>query len=425
MALYNIPGLSIAVINDNKIEWAKGYGWADKSNHRPVTDQTLFQAASVSKSLNGVGVLKLVQDKKLDLYADINKYLKTWEFPYDSIAKNKKITTAELLSHMAGLSIHGFSGYSVGDSLPTIIDILDGKKPANTTAVRSQFAPGIKFQYSGGGIIISQLIVMDITNEPYDEYMWKNVLKPMGMIHSFYSQPPPADKKQLLSFGYLSDGKKVEGGYHIYPEQAAAGLWTNPTDLCKYIIETQLSYNGKSKKVLSPEMTKLRLTPYLNNSSALGVFIDNRKGTKYFDHAGANEGFRCIYYGSLDEGKGVAVMINSDNGTILNEVVNSVASVYDWKNFYNPVIKKVIQVPDTILSSFAGKYELYGSPVTIKKENNKMILDYRNIPCKMYFTTTKDFFITEFRGENKFLRDSLNNVTGFSINNKIIVKKIK
>ena len=425
MALYNIPGLSIAVVNNYKVEWAKGYGWADKSDQRSVTNQTLFQAASISKSLNGVGVLKLVQDKKLDQNTDINQYLKSWKFPYDSTAKNRKITIAELLSHTAGLTVHGFPGYSKGDSLPSITDILDGKKPANTAAVRSQFAPGLKFQYSGGGITILQLIVMNITNQPYDVYMWKNVLQPMGMIHSFYKQPPPADQKPLLASGYRPDGKKIKGDYHIYPEEAAAGLWTNPTDLCNYIIETQLSYHGKSKKVLSPEMTKLRLTPYFNNSSALGVFIENREGAKYFDHAGANEGFRCVYYGSLDEGRGVAVMINSDNGTILDEVVNSVASVYNWKNFYNPVIKKVVPIPDTVLSSYVGKYELYGNPVFITMENNKMILNYSNISCNMYFTSDNDFFITEFKGENKFLRDSLNNVTGFSINENTIVKKTK
>ena len=187
MAHYNMQGLSIAVINDYQIEWAKGYGWADSSEHRLVTPQTLFQAASLSKSLHGVAVFKLVQEKKLDLNTDINQYLTSWQFPYDSIAKNKIITTANLLSHTAGLTIDGFPGYSKSDSLPSITQILDGKKPANTSAVRSKFEPGLKSAYSGGGYVISQLMVTDIVQEPYDEYMWKNVLKPMGMTNSIFS----------------------------------------------------------------------------------------------------------------------------------------------------------------------------------------------------------------------------------------------
>ena len=208
MSYYNLHGISIAVIHNYKIEWAKGYGWADTSEHRPVTPLTLFQAASISKSLNAVGVLKLVQDKKLDLNTDINQYLTSWEFPYDSVSKNKKITMRNLLSHTAGLTVTGFPGYSVGDTIPSITQILDGKKPSNTPAVRSQSKPGIKFRYSGGGVTISQLIIMDLTHQPYDEFMWETVLKPLEMTNSFFTQPPPADKKQFLATGYYNNGKR-------------------------------------------------------------------------------------------------------------------------------------------------------------------------------------------------------------------------
>src|ERR1700722_17118550 len=237
MAFYHINGLSIAVIRNYRIEWAKGYGWADSADPRPVTNQTLFQAASISKSLNAVGVIKLAQDGKLNLYRDINKYLTSWKFPYDSLSKGKKITIANLLSHTGGLSVHGFPGYARGDTLPTLQQVLDGRRPANTGAIRSMYEPGIRSEYSGGGTTISQVIVMDVTHEPYDKYMRDNVLKPLGMSSSFYTQPAPAGKRQLLATAYHSDGKAVEGKYHIYPEEAPAGLWTNPTDLAQYIIE--------------------------------------------------------------------------------------------------------------------------------------------------------------------------------------------
>src|SRR6218665_821273 len=234
-----------------------------------------------------VGVLKLVQDKKLVLNTDINNYLTTWKFPYNKVAKGKKINVANLLSHSAGLTVHGFLGYERGDKLPTITEILDGKKPANSEAVRSVFEPGLKAEYSGGGTTISQLIVMNITKVPYAQYMWNNVLKPMGMLNSTYVQPPLNKKPNQLATGYQENKDEIKGKYHIYPEQAAAGLWTNPTDLAHYIIETQLSLAGKSNKVLSQEMTKLRLTPYIENVG-LGVFIGEKGSTKTFSHSGGN-----------------------------------------------------------------------------------------------------------------------------------------
>jgi CubicO group peptidase (beta-lactamase class C family) len=425
IAFYNIQGLSIAVVNDYKIEWAKGYGFADTLERRPVNVQTLFQAASISKSLNGIGVLKLVQEKKIDLNTDINEYLKFWKFPYDSLSKNKKITAANLLSHTAGLNVHGFPGYSKDNSLPSITDILDGRKPSNTEAVRSQFEPGLKFQYSGGGILISQLIVMNITNQSYDEYMLENVLKPLGMTNSFFTQPPTEENKQLLASAYRFDGQNVNGNYHIYPEQAAAGLWTNPTDLCKYIIETQLSYADKSNKVISSKMTKLRLTPYIDNSSAFGVFIERRGTEKYFQHSGGNEGFSCKYYGSFDDGKGVVIMTNSDNYVILDEIVNSVACVYKWKDFYNPKFKKVVEVPDSILLTYVGKYMLFKDTVSISIVNHNLLLQHKKITYKPFFTSNLEFFIPELEGDNKFLKDIEGKVNGFSINNQITLNKVE
>jgi CubicO group peptidase (beta-lactamase class C family) len=163
MAKYNVKGMSIAVIHNYKIEWAKGYGWADEAEKRPVTPETLFEPGSISKSLNAVGILKLAQDKKVDLYTDINTYLTSWQFPYDSLSKGKKITLAQILSHNAGLSTHGFPGHNINGAIPTVFEVLDGKKPAVTPAVRSMFEPDLKFEYSGGGTTISQVLLTDVT----------------------------------------------------------------------------------------------------------------------------------------------------------------------------------------------------------------------------------------------------------------------
>ncbi|MDP9230674.1 MAG: beta-lactamase family protein, partial [Bacteroidota bacterium] len=361
-----------------------------------------------------VGVLKLAQDKKIGLYTDINDYLHTWKFPYDSLSKGKKITIANLLSHTAGLTVHGFPGYARDDTIPSLTEVLNGDHPANTKPVRSQFEPGLRFQYSGGGTTISQLIVMDVTHQPYDVYMWNNVLKPLGMSMSSYTQPPAADKEKFLATGYHADGKEVETKFHVYPEQAAAGLWTNPTDLSKYIIETQISLQGRSDKVLSQQMTKLRLTPYIDSNAAFGVFIEKKGGENYFGHNGSDEGFLSAYTGSVENGNGVVVMVNSDNGRILNEVINSVAKVYGWKDYYKPVVKKIVPVADSLLDAYAGDYFLDGDTLSISRKGNEVsLIVNRSQTFNLYFSSPEDFFTNEIPLEFRFEKDAAGKVKDF------------
>jgi CubicO group peptidase (beta-lactamase class C family) len=427
MKKYNINGLSIAVIHNNQIEWAKGYGFADMSEQRPVTENTLFQAASISKSLNSLGILKLVQEKKLDLNTDINNYLVTWKFPYDTVSKGKIITLTNLLSHTGGLSVSGFPGYEKGNRIPTIPQILDGMEPANSKAVRSIKEPGTEVIYSGGGTTISQLIISDVTKQPYDEFIQENVLDLLGMTSSSFVQPPPASKEKILATGYQADGKEINGKYHIYPEQAAAGLWTTPSDLCRYIIETQLALDGKSSRILTPEMTRIRLTPILEDA-ALGTWVNSRVtgSFKYFNHNGGNAGFCCTAIGCENSGDGVVIMTNTnfDNTAILEEIANSVATVYQWKDYYIPERKEVIQVAPDILARYAGTYDLGGRTIKFKTNPDGLLVNiFGDTYFNVLFTSEKEFFIREYRGNLKFLMDNFNNVSGF-IFNGMTAKKI-
>lgn len=426
MKFYHANGVSIAVIKDYKIEWAKGYGWADSLEQKPVTTKTLFQAGSNSKSLNAVGVLKLVQDGKLNLNADINTYLKLWKFPYDSLSKGKKITIANLLSHTGGISVHGFYGYKKGEEIPTIKQILNGQKPANSEAIRSMYEPSIKYEYSGGGTTISQLIIQDVTGKPYDEFMWEHVLKPMGMTNSSYTQPPVSSKLNLLATGYYNDGKAVKGNYHIYPEQAAAGLWTNPTDLAKYVIETQLSLKGKSQKVLSRDMTTVRLTPYIDDKSALGVFIINKNGVKNFEHGGVDEGFVSQYIGTFEEGNGVVVMTNTYNTALFDEIIRSVALTYEWKNAYTPEIKKERYIKDEDLKSYLGKYTSGDKNFFITKNNNGVYFNFNddrgNLTWKIHFINTNNFCMIENNSDFNFVRNISGKIIALKWNEEILKK---
>jgi tetratricopeptide (TPR) repeat protein len=238
------------------------------------------------------------------------------------------------------LSVGGFAGYEKGENLPTIIETLDGLKPSNSEAVRSIFEPGLKFIYSGGGITITQLILENTTGQKYEDYMMKNVLSQLGMSNSSFNQPSLKDKDNLLATAY-NMRNEVKGKYHVYPEMAAAGLWTNPTDLSKYIIETQLSLLGKSNKILSVAMSQKRIE---NN---FGVFLNDFNGVKYFEHSGRNEGFVCNYVGSVEDGNGMVVMTNGRSSSmLLDEIVWSIASLNNWKNY--PVESKKESISLTI-----------------------------------------------------------------------------
>lgn len=390
MKAHEINGVSIAVIRNYKVEWSKGYGYADFEDKRLVTDQTLFQAASISKSINAVALLKLVEKGKIKLDEDINAYLKTWH-PDTS---RGTITLAHLLSHTAGLSVHGFPGYEAGKPLPATEQILQGVSPANTPKVTPLFAPGAKWQYSGGGTTVSQLILTTVTGEPYDRFLQREVLDPMGMTASSYSQPPAPGKARLLATGYYRDRSPVPGKYHVYPEQGAAGLWTNPLDLSKYIIETQLAKEGKSSKVLSPATTQTRLTPFLNPNAGMGVFIS--PGKKWFAHSGSNEGFNCTYYGSLEGGNGLVIMTNSDNSLIIDEIVRSIATVYGWSDLMPEETLRLTTPADSMKASAPGVYKLDDRLLTIQRSGGELNISFEKSPaCKMYFTAPGKFVITE------------------------------
>ena len=259
--------------------------------------------------------------------------------------------------------------------------------------------------------------------------MWENVLNPTGMKNSFYTQPPSDDKQKLMATAYYNDGKEVKGKYHIYPEQAAAGLWTNPSDLASYIIETQLAFQGKSSKVLSQETTKVRLTPFVDSVAALGVFINRRGEQTYFQHGGVDEGFVAQYFGSMQGGNGVVVMANTYNTAILNEIINSVATVYDWKGFYNPQIKKVIEVNNDTLKTYLGEYKVANTTLSIKNADNGLAMYRGSSKMKLNFISDADFFIVEIPGaEFRFTKDSQNKVDGINQkrgSNIVKINKIK
>ncbi len=398
MKFYKVPGVSIAVINNYKVEWARSYGVKDVETNEPVTAETLFQAGSISKSVAAMTALKRVEQGKIALDQNINDKLTSWKLPDNEFTAKRKVTLANLLSHTGGLTVHGFPGYAVGEQIPTLPQILDGAAPANTAAVRVDMEPGTKFRYSGGGTTIAQLAIMDIEKKPYPQIAQETVLGPLGMTSSTYSQPLPADTRKNAASGHRGAGKTVEGKIHIYPEMAAAGLWTTPTDLAKFAIEVQLSLAGRSNKVLSKEMTTKMVTPFNSDNVGMGFFIEKHGQATYFGHGGADEGFRAQLLAHLDKGYGAAVMVNSDNGEIMNEIIRAIAKEYQWED-YLPQPLETVSVDPARLGDYTGRFLVNPDRVlTVTKENGKLYAEPTLSPKVELFALS----------ENEFTRTDVN-----------------
>ena len=331
MKLYNDPGLSVAVIDGFKIAWAKSYGTTELNGKTSVTTKTLFQAGSISKPVAATGMLALVQAGKLSLDEDVNAKLKTWKVLENEFTKEQKVTLRRLASHTAGLTVHGFPGYDVDEKVPTLVQIFNGEKPAaNTAPIRVDIVPGTKERYSGGGVTIEQQVMMDVTGKAFPALMKETVLGKIGMNDSSYEQPLPAAWAARTAVGTYASGKPVHGKWHVYPEMAAAGLWTTPTDLANFAIEIALSKQGKSNKVLSRKTVDEMLTPVVEEAG-LGFFV-SKAHPGQFGHNGADEGFQALLVMNWETGQGVAIMANSDNGlSVASEVVRGIANEYDWK----------------------------------------------------------------------------------------------
>jgi len=320
MEFYQVPGVSVAVIRDFRLDYLEVHGVKSKSTQEPVTETTLFQAASLSKSVSAVGVVRVAQEGVISLDVDVNDYLTSWQLPDNAFQATEKVTMRRLLSHTAGTTVSGFRGYRYPEPVPTLIQILNGRPPANSAPIVVDFVPGSRRRYSGGGYVVMQQAVMDVTGTTYPKFIDQQVLQPIGMEHSTFEQPLPDSLRASAASGYYADGTAVPGQHHTYPEIGAAGLWTTPTDLARFLIELQLSLRGESNTVLSRENTELLLAEVMNDYS-LGFDVWSDRNQEYFGHRGANDGFRSSMVAHRGGGHGVVIMTNSDNGLDLSEAV--------------------------------------------------------------------------------------------------------
>ena len=379
MAARHTPAVSIAVVDHGRIVWARAYGLADVASARKATPHTMFQAGSVSKPVAASGAMKLVAAHAFALDDAANSRLTSWRLPDNGFAQGHPVTLRELWTHTAGTTVHGFPGYAAGASVPTVVQVLDGKPPANTPAVVVERAPGTLWNYSGGGITIAQLVMTDVTHEPFPQLMRRLVLQPVGMSDSSYEQPPAAARADQIATGYLRDGKAVEGRYHTYPEMAAAGLWTTPSDLANWAIALERAYNGEPSPLMSTASARTMLTPGLGHWG-IGIEVQGAGDDLRFDHGGDDWGFKANLVAWPKGERAIVGMANGDGGAeIIAELTQAVARAYGWKGEEAQVIEAVTLTPDRMQEVVGG----YGHLVTVTANAGALQATYAGVTAEL------------------------------------------
>jgi CubicO group peptidase (beta-lactamase class C family) len=403
MAALNVPGISIAVIRNGRIEWARGFG-VTKAGGAPVTAETLFQAASISKPVTAMAVLRLVQDGKLDLDTDVNQYLKSWKVPDNNFTAQRKVTLRMLLNHTAGMRVPGFVGYAADAPVPTLLQVLKGERPpANSAPVFVDAVPGTAYRYSGGGYVVMQQVVEDVTGQPFSKIMQDSVLAPIGMTRSAYEQPLAANRTALAATAHDGNGKPVRGGAYTYPELSPAGLWSTPGDVARFAMEVQKALAGTSTQVLGKDMTAEMLKPGGLNGRGLGPQLSGSTGNPGFEHDGANEGFRSLFF-AYNRGDGVVIMTNGAQGlTLANEIRRAVALEYGWPDFL-PKARPTVALSPEALDRHVGHYRINPRSVTVIVRRGNQLFERRpgNPNRALFPESDGTFFVTDAEAQIVF-----------------------
>ena len=424
MERFHVPGVSVAVIHDFEIHWARGYGIADVETGAPVDAETLFQAASISKPVAAMGVLRAVQDGLFTLDDDINDILESWTLDGGEFTRERAVTPRMLTSHTSGLGDgFGFPGYDPAQPIPTVVQILDGHERSNVGVLFMERAPMSLMEYSGGGVTLMQQALSDARGRPFADIMRDDVLRPIGMNRSTFEQPLPASLDRNAARAHSRDGKAMGAKWHVYPEQAAAGLWTTPSDLARFAIEVQRSAVGASNRVLSRTTVQEMLSPVGVGDYAVGFAIAKIGQGWYFTHGGSNWGFRALLTAHKVKGYGLAIMTNADQGgAVIAEISRRIQMAYAWDSFaepaprgYRPPVERTeIVVAPAILEDYVGEYEMSpGNTVVVTLEDGRLhALPTGQTKLPLFAEADDRFFLRAVNAQVTFTRAPSGDVTG-------------
>jgi CubicO group peptidase (beta-lactamase class C family) len=398
MHFYKTPGLSVAVIDNGEIAWTRCYGSLESDGSDPVTADTRFQAASISKPVAAMVALRMVEQGKLQLDEDVNVRLTTCKLPDSEFTQEKKVTLRWLLSHRAGLTDNaGFLAPLTSQAIPTLKDILETGK-WTPSPVRVGFLPGSRFQYSGGGYCVMEQLLEDVSSKPFPLLARELVLEPCGMSNSSFEQNATAERAAMAT-GHLTNGKPLRQRWNRYAATSAAGLWTTPADLARFVVELQQAKAGRSKLLSASAATELLsiqgatderdsqrislMEAYPSHwrlARGLGVGLIGWPPVRFF-HGGSNPGYQSELHGYIEGGKGAVVMTNADQGwRVGREILNSIAKEYSWPDYLYPQEHKTLAtLSNEQRAGLVGTYEIQSSAqkkrfVTVKDKDAHLFL---------------------------------------------------
>lgn len=361
MQHYGVPGVGVAIVEGCRVVDARGFGVATPAG-RAVDANTLFQAGSVSKVVAAAGALRLVEQGALPLDADIAPLLGDWRLPRAPAAGNAPVHLRHLLTHTAGINVAGFKGYDQGATVPSLRQVFDGAPPANTARLQVEHAPGSGWRYSGGGFVLVQQLVERAAGQPFADHMRTQVLRPAGMPDSDYLPPADVARRARAASGTLADGTPIAGGWRVYPEQAAAGLWTTPADLSHFAIALVRSLRGEPGSLLRQSTAEDMLRRQAD-AWGLGVEISPAGEPRKFSHTGAPVGFRTLWLVYPDTCQGATIMTNADEGmTLAYEIARAIADTRRWPEPMASEHAKAIALTPAVAARFVGRYELVDFP---------------------------------------------------------------
>jgi CubicO group peptidase (beta-lactamase class C family) len=417
MQFYKTPGASIAFINNGRIEWARAYGVQAAGSREPVTTETLFQAGSISKPVTATIALEMAQAGKFNLDEDVNRKLVSWKVPENEFTVREKVTVRRIVSHSAGLTNHAAGNYAAGAQLPTLVQILDGVKPATTPPLRVDFVPGSRWRYSGGGYGVLQQLIVDVGGKPFPALAQEIIFDRLKMKHSTFEQPLPERFRRRAAVGHNRAGERIAGNWITFPEMSAAGLWSTPSDLARFALELQLSKIGKSNKILTVQTTNQMLTRQIENWG-LGFVVEGEGNSTRFSHRGDTEGYKCLLLMYKNTGQGVVIMTNSDRGDRLtNEIMRSIAKEYGWQDF-QPKEKMIAKIDPKVFADYVGQYQFDFSAdyiLTVGTEAGNLIYELKQptgqSKAELYPESETEFFRKDVEVEVTFVKDETNRVT--------------
>jgi CubicO group peptidase (beta-lactamase class C family) len=406
MKYYNVPGVGIAVIYGGALIWAGGYGIADMETGKPVDEETLFRAASISKPVTAAAALRLVDKGLLKLDTPVNKQLTSWLIPDNKFTNGWPVTLRHLLSHSGGLSDDPDLSFQQDQTIPTLVEILDGTLPARTAAVNIDTIPGSTGKYSNQGYCIIQLMMSDITGRTFSDLMDDLILVPAGMTGSTFRQYLPEGFIERATTGYRSNGDELPKKRLICPAMAAAGLWTTPTDLARFTLSIMRSYAGDEDALLNEESAAEMLTVQTGDFG-LGFTLEGSGDELSFSHGGASDGYRCFMLAYPAKGEGAVIMTNSDAGQGLYlEILRGLASEYGWAN-YLPEEKAIVFVETDKIRVFEGVYLLDGRvKLRFNVEKDHLLMTSPSNSYNLFPESDTKFFDIDYGFTINFVRDA-------------------